>query len=326
MFGSVKSLKILLFFGALVDLLATSAFGYGHEGHQAIAEFARSRLSPSARKAVIQLLGNDDLAAIATWPDDLKLAKKHKGPLAGDAEAQAFNESFPYNGQWHFLNLPLGADHYEESGRFSDSDDIVHKINECIAILEAPKGQPTAFQKKQALRFLVHLVGDIHQPLHVGTGYYDLSSAKPMLIEAPDQAYRHNNDEGGNYLNYGNSHFTELHNYWDDTLVEHVAHTGNYRKLALALESRVKASSWTGAGDYHHWADQWATDSVHETRGVYRGIEFLSAERKRNGKLKVVHIRLPENYEETQSGRAADQLAKAGFHLAELLNQIQFKL
>jgi hypothetical protein len=318
--GMIRCLTLGLIFFA-----STNAFGYGHEGHQAIAEMASANLNPSARQAIVRILGNSDLAAIATWPDQLKQAKKRKGPLANDSEAQAFNAAFPFNGQWHFLNLPLGTKAYIDDGKFSDVDDIVHAINECIDILESPPGKKAKFEKKQALRFLVHLVGDIHQPLHVGTGYYNLAGPVPVLIENPDQAYRHQDDEGANYLRYGDSHFSQLHEYWDDTLVEHVAHTGSYKKLADVLQARAKPSAWKNTGDYHHWAEQWATDSVHEARAAYAGIVFKSAEVKRNGKLKLIHVRLPENYENQQSTRAADQLTKAGAHLGNLLNNIHWQ-
>ena len=119
---------------------------------------------------------------------------KHQGPLAKDPEAAQFNHQFPDNGQWHFVNLPLGSAEYTDNGRFSADNDVVQIINQCVKILETPEGQKTRFTKKQALKFLVHLVGDIHQPLHVGTGYYDLSGPTPVLIEDPAKAYRKQND------------------------------------------------------------------------------------------------------------------------------------
>jgi hypothetical protein len=250
--------------------------------------------------------------------------------LANDVEARQFNRLFPENGQWHFLDLPLGTQDYdsESARKFESDNDIVHKINECIQILETP-GNHTRFEKKLALRLLIHLVGDIHQPLHVGSGYYDLSGPTPKLIEDPQKAYRHQNDKGANALRYAQSHFAELHAYWDDTLVEQVAHTQKYEKLALVLGSRIKSANatkdWRTMGDYHHWAEQWATDSVHEAKEVYNGIVFQSAETKKNGKLKFIYIRLPDTYEAQQLPRAASQLSKAAFHLAALLNIIQFK-
>jgi hypothetical protein len=312
---------------------------FWHEGHQALAEAARSLLLPQARAGIARLLGNDDLAQIATWADLLKQVKhhgKHQGSLAQDREAASFNAKFPQNAKWHFLDLPLGSKAYSDTGKFSRDEDIVHEINECIRILEThsethskTRSAPvTRFEKKQALRFLVHLVGDIHQPLHVGTGYYDLSKSIPALIEDPERADHRPDDKGGNALLYGTNHYQELHAYWDDILVEKIAHTARYEQLALVLESDVKSeknqTAWLTSGDYHLWAESWATDSVHEARHAYEGIQFDMATVSRRGKIKLIRIRLPETYERDQLPRARAQLSKAAYHLALLLNRIRW--
>ena len=146
---------------ALVFAAAT-AFGYGREGHEAIAELARQMLTPNARAAVVRMLGNDGLAAISTWADELKLAEHGQGPLANNSEAVAVNAKFPMNHLWHFADLPLGTTIYRDNDKYASNDDIVHAINRCIGTLEAPPGQRTDLTKSEALKFLVHLVGDIH--------------------------------------------------------------------------------------------------------------------------------------------------------------------
>jgi hypothetical protein len=175
-----------------------NALGYGKEGHEAIAEVARQMLTPSARVAIVRILGTDDLATISTWADELKLAKKHQGPLANDPEAGDINNRFPLNGQWHFIDLPLGSTSYKVNGGFSSTDDVVHAIEHCIAVLESPHGAKMDLTKSEALKFLVHFVGDIHQPLHCASGYYELSGSRPVLIMDPEKAYRHQNDSGAN--------------------------------------------------------------------------------------------------------------------------------
>jgi hypothetical protein len=316
-----RPLPILLLFLAT----AATALGYGREGHEAVAALAAQMLQPSTRQAVIRLLGNDDLASISTWADELKLAEKHQGPLAGNPEAAAVNAKFPANHLWHFADLPLGTAVYRDNDRFANPDDIVHAIGRCVAILEAAPGTRTELSKAEALKFLVHLVGDIHQPLHCGCGYYEVHGHQAVLVTDPAKAFGLQTDKGANLLRYGDSHFKELHAYWDDTLTERVARSSDYRKLVGVLKSRVNIEGWRTAGDYHQWAETWVVESVREARGAYAGIVYQEAETGKGGKLKFIHVRLPESDERDQLGRAADQLAKAGTRLAMLLNAVRWQ-
>ena len=190
--------------------LATSlsALGYGREGHEAVGELARQMLQPSARQAVVRILGNDDLAAVSTWADELKQAEKLQGPMADNPEAAGVNAKFPANHRWHFADLSLGTQVYRDNDRFASPDDVVHAINMCIAVLEAAPGVKTDITEAQALKFLVHLVGHIHQPLHCGCGYYEVHGHQVVLITDPDK--------GANLLRYGENHFKELRTYWGE--------------------------------------------------------------------------------------------------------------
>ena len=67
-------------------------------------------LTPQAKAGVEKILGNDDLASISTWLDDVRNAKRHHvGPLKSNAEAAAFSAKFPTNELWHYVDLPVGA-------------------------------------------------------------------------------------------------------------------------------------------------------------------------------------------------------------------------
>ena len=126
-------------------------------------------------------------------------------------------------------------------------------------------------------------------------------------------------------MRYGATHFDELHAYWDDTLVGKIGHTADYRKLALYLKPRIDLEGWKTPGDYHQWAETWASVSVKESHHAYQGIVFKSAEKARNGKLKLIHIELPASYDQDQLPRAASQLVKAGVHLAYLLDSLKWE-
>ncbi len=313
-----------------VALLAMTgvARGFGYEGHQAIGQLARGLLSSPARAAVQAILGDGrSLATIATWPDDLKEATRGRGPLADDEEAARFNRDFPDNGEWHFVNLPLGVAGYTDDGTFSGAHDIAHVIRECIDVLE---GTSSRFTKLQALRFLVHLVGDIHQPLHVATGYYKFNRrGQPSLITDPAKAKGAIDDRGANDLFFTADQ--ELHGYWDTSLVEEIAGK-DYHALAATLAAKSADRAWTQAhpadwatpGDYHAWAERWATDSVKEANAAYAGIEFGRASFDSHHRLRRIPVTLPDQYAAEQLDRVTVQLVKGGVHLAALLNAIRW--
>jgi len=298
------------------------ALAWGPEGHQAVAELARTMLTPETRAAVTKILGSDDLASVATWADEVRAASRGKGPLVHDPEAIAFNQAHPHNDQWHFVNLPLGSTNYTDNGSFSSQDDVVHAINNCVTVLE---GKSQGMTKLQALRLLIHFVGDIHQPLHVGTGYYNVDDSDEVtLIIDPAKAGGKPNDVGGNDLFYGSSRFDELHGYWDGTLVEKVAGTSSYHKLASYLSNKVDQVSWKTPGKYHQWAEVWAGDSVRIADTAYNGITFTNPVFNTHHALRSISITLPANYEADETKQVERQLAKGGFHLAELLNKIKW--
>jgi hypothetical protein len=215
--------------------------------------------------------------------------------------------------------LPLGAEDYREVVAFTSVNDVVHAIKRCVAVLESAESHPDDFTKPQALRLLIHFVGDIHQPLHCGTGFYDLSNlSHPVLITDPRLCRGKPNDRGGNDLFFGTDPNQELHALWDDTLVFAIRNSNDYRSLADWLESNHSVNP-TG-GNYHSWPERWAIDSVQQARKAYRNIEFDPA--TIDGQRLRITVQLAATYVGTNQAVAAEQLAKAGMHLAQLLNSI----
>lgn len=313
------------------------AVAWGPQGHRAIAEVAQARLNAKVRAAVQGLLGTGHrLADVALWADELRqAAQSHTGPLLHDPEAQQFNADFPKNADWHFVNLPLGSTAYQDTGPFSGPNDVVHAINRCIAVLESPAATPH-FSKLQALRFLAHLVGDVHQPLHVGTGYYTIHGDQPTLVTDPTAALHKLNDRGGNQLCYrrgAHGCAGELHAFWDGELPTLVGSGSTVAKLVAVLKARAADAQWRHAhqadlddppGDHHAWAAHWASHSVAQARGVYQGIQLGTVVVKHHA-IDSIATTLPDHYGDAQLDRATAQLVGAGVHLAHLLNRLQWK-
>jgi hypothetical protein len=111
-------------------------------------------------------------------------------------------------------------DDQDPTRHFIKDHDVAHQINHCIAILEA-EDNLGLITKKQAVRWLIHLVADIHQPLNVTSGYYDPAGdlQHPVMIRGPREATDVHalNDRGGNGLLFSAS--VKLHGVWDDCVV-----------------------------------------------------------------------------------------------------------
>lgn len=310
---------------ALALACAVQARAWDAEGHAAIALVAEENMGAEARAHVAKILGSDDIASIASWMDQVRSAYFHTGPLGSDPEALRFNAEFPKNGEWHYVDLPLGLAAYEPDGPFSRPDDVVHMIGEAVSVLEG--GGDRRITPREALSMLVHFVGDLHQPLHVGNGFYLIGAdGSVKLVMDPAAAEGLPNDKGGNADFYGPGRFDELHAYWDTNLVQKVADTKDPAVLEPVLEKEVAAegSGWKSVGDYHHWAEGWATESLAAARTAYAGIAFGAETPDPRGGIKSIKITLPANYDDVCTPLAEERLAKAGYHLAEILNAIQW--
>jgi hypothetical protein len=140
--------------------LFAQAQAWGPEGHSIVAEIAQRRLTPEAAAQVRQILGeNASLASLASWADDYR--------------ALHLDTS-----RWHFVDIPLAAQDYDEARDCAPSpegDCVIHALQRSLRDLTDP-GSSNA-QRRDALKFVVHFVGDVNQPLHTVAelhGYNDL--------------------------------------------------------------------------------------------------------------------------------------------------------
>ena len=259
-------------FCAAVVLLVASmrpspALAWGRIGHRVAARMAESRLTSAARDAIHAILGPGvSLADASTWAD-------------GQREIE---ESY----RWHFVNVPISADRYD-SRYCSPKGCVVNKIEDFRRILQnSQAGRP---QKQQALKFLIHLIADLHQPLHVGD----------------------NNDQGGNLLQvrfFGVG--SNLHRLWDSQVMER--HTKNEKVWLWDFDfvaNPKMVSEWSKGAP----AD-WATESLHIAREAYRVPG--SDQWMRSG------ARLGNDYYRFALPVIRTQLAKAGIRIAFVLNAI----
>jgi hypothetical protein len=123
----------------------TDALAWGKAGHRVVATLATSMLTPEARNQVTELLGpNVTLATISTWADEVRPSRPHTAP-------------------WHYVNIPRDATSYN-AGRDCRRGCVVSTIEQSLRVLQDPsKGRAV---REEALRWVVHFVADLHQPLH----------------------------------------------------------------------------------------------------------------------------------------------------------------
>jgi hypothetical protein len=130
-------------------LYANTALAFGATGHRVIGQIADNHLTAQARASVSELLGPTSLAEVSTWADEIRSDSR-----------------WDHASSWHWVTIEDG-DTYQSSKK-NPNGDLVVKLHEFMATL-ADKGAAKE-DRIVALKWLVHLVGDVHQPLHVGRG------------------------------------------------------------------------------------------------------------------------------------------------------------
>jgi hypothetical protein len=277
----------LLTVAALVAPAAARA--WGATGHRVVAHVAEQHLSDRARSGVRALLGTRSLARVANWPDFIRA-----------------EPAWDFAGVWHYVTLEDegSLDAVRERANASVlPDNVIEAIEFSTAVLRGDAGRIAALRdllsdqgaepyagsiEATALVFLVHLVGDVHQPLHVGRG----------------------DDRGGNQITVNWFDGQEnLHSLWDSGLIDHQGLS--YTELAAFLEQDLAAEgeSWGGGS-----AADWALESYRLRRGVYT----LWGRVDRDNHLPE----LGWAYSHDHIGTVERRLYQGGLRLAALLDSI----
>jgi hypothetical protein len=206
------SLRILLVTTAL--FIFQYAFSWGLIGHRTCAEIAQQHLSKKARKELRKLIGQESLAWWSNWPDFIK-------------SDSAWNHASP----WHYVDLPgyMEKEKFMEDLKKLPPKNLYTQIPAMIA--ELKDKSLSGEQRRNALYFLIHLVGDLHQPLHVGR----------------------DEDAGGNKIVvYWFDKKTNLHSLWDTMLIEFQQYSySEYAKL-LDIADPEKVKAWQ-SGSLEDW-------------------------------------------------------------------------
>jgi hypothetical protein len=294
--------------------VASPSFGWWCEGHEVVALIAEMHLTPNARATVDKLLKenpadippfckdspNDPMAIASTWADDAKSPEK--------------------TGSWHYMDIPVGLKKgdpekfCEPVGPSHNGGDrpgcVLSALRYMVDILHNPE-EPPAEQAK-ALRYLIHLVGDLHQPMHTTS----------------------NNDQGGNCTPvqfFDDPKVANLHRVWDGLVFNKdlAARKETLAQFASDLDRKFesKRAAWTRNAPQF---DKWAWEGHVLAREVaYGDLDPVPPEEKYDPKpsckaeaetFGALHIKAGDAYQAAAAPVVEEQLAKAGYRLAAILD------
>ncbi len=245
---------------------ARQALAWGRMAHRAATRLAETRLTPKARVLIRELLEpGETLADASTWADEN-------------------SQSIPGSAAWHYVNVPITAAGY--SPRDCHDNCVVSRFEEFRRILADPRAPKR--RRQMALRYVVHLLEDAHQPMHVGD----------------------HRDRGGNtlQLQFFHDDYTNLHQVWDSGLLRNGYR--NERELVddlIDLARKPEARDWTKGR-----IEDWVNESLEAARQAYRIPG--SKDQLRTG------MRLGREYEEANRPLAVKRLSQAGMRLSDVLN------
>lgn len=208
----------------IIPFLLTFNFGYswGQTGHRVVGKIAEQHLTKKARKNLQSVLGNETLAEVSNYMDFIKS-----------------DPTYRHMNPWHYCTIPDGLT-YEEAGT-PEEGDVIQTLNRIIKELKSK--QFTDEDELFALKMLVHLVGDIHQPLHVGNG----------------------EDKGGNDVKV--EYFWEnrnLHSVWDSGIIDSQSYSYTEYCDWIDHPTELQVSNWQQAT-----IGEWAMESMSYRSQVY---------------------------------------------------------
>ena len=245
----------------LINSNIYSKSNWGSTGHRTLAKIAEKHLKNSVKRKIKKLLDGQSLAFISTYADEIKSDKKYKKFSA-----------------WHYVNFPLGSK-YEDSKK-SSRGDLAIGIETCIRTIKSKTSSKS--EKVFYLKMLVHLIGDLHQPLHVGRA----------------------EDKGGNMIQVQwHERGTNLHHVWDEDMIN--KWDMSYSELANNAKCLNKSEiKKIQAGTVVDW--------INETQKL--AIKVYGSAKKGD--------KLSWKYSYNHLGMVHAQLQKGGLRLAKILNEL----
>jgi len=277
-----------------VLLCPESAWAWGPDGHEIVAIIAADNLTPAAASHVADILG--------VPADKRSIASAMAG--ASILPDSRFRDEDPLTRPWHFIDICLQDRRADVAARCPRGNCVTGKIDEYSKRLK--EGNYDRWNADGDLAFLIHFVGDVHQPLHA----------------ANDE------DRGANCITVApNVRAKDLHAVWDTTVVRRLEYSvdsgrpgATARRLERTYAAESKTDSWIPAADIAWESNQIARSDIYAALHIPIEPCRPTADLCLNPLGHAVE--LDSSYLDHADAVAGHQLAKAGFRLASLLNQI----
>jgi hypothetical protein len=257
--------KACWWFGLLVLMLPLQVLAWGLTGHRVTGAIADHYLNAKAKAALKTILGNESLAMATTWADFIRS-----------------DRNYDYLASWHYINI-AGGKSKEQVMQFLKKDnrtDLYTKLTFLISELKSknlPKDKQLFY-----LKLLIHFVGDVHQPMHMGQ---------------PE-------DRGGNNIKlYWFGVPTNLHRVWDEHLVDFQQLSYTEHAAAIDFVTRSQEVVWQ-----RQPVSEWIYESYQAAQKLYTEVK---PEDKLTYSYNYYHVNLMN-----------EQLLKAGVRLAGVLNEL----
>ena len=259
----MKKNLIAIFCGMILFAQSVPVFGWGGKGHYVIAGIAEAHLSKRAKKEVRKLLDGHTMVYYATWMDELRS-----------------QPAYAYTYSWHYANVDEGKT-YETMDKQAGGDVVTATV---LSINQLKNKNLPDSVRSMYLKFLIHLTGDMHCPMHAGRA----------------------TDRGGNdYPVVWKKEKTNLHRVWDELVIEGAKNWNSIEWAAYIDVAMSKKQQQTiEAGEPLDW--------FKETVVLAKDIYDNTPENQE----------IPSNYSRKYAPLIEGQFLKAGYRLAGLLNEI----
>ncbi len=291
--------------GLVVALPGQHAMAWGDEGHEIVATIAYARLTPVVKKKIDSILAADkdkltapDFSSRATWADKWR-----------DSDRNTTRVRYLATHNWHFVDIEIDSPDFDKAcfnhpplpaGKVASKgpadDCVVDKIEQFTAELRS--SSTSKAERRLALKYLLHFVGDLHQPLHGADNHHDAGGNAVLILFG-------NHKVSSKSLN--------LHHYWDTDLVLQLGK--DQKAVADQLNNQISpqdAATWsTGT------PKDWAMESFDRAKTIAYDLSGESNRTDKNGKTVPY---LDATYDNRALPVVREQLSKGGVRLAAVLN------
>jgi hypothetical protein len=246
-------------------IIAVTLISWGVVGHKTVATIAYNHLTPNAKAAVKALLGDTSMADVASWADEVIRQPEYRNTAS-----------------WHYLNVPVGLSYkaFTDSVTQSKKSNVYTAVQASMHVLTHENN--SIKQRREALKFLIHFVGDLHQPMHVSRA----------------------EDKGGNTIQVQfDGQGTNLHSLWDSKLVGKEGKTFEQMSIDYDKATPQQIKQWQSDD-----VMKWLFESYQISSKLYPEIEQSN--------------KLDDTYYKSHIGIVNERIEMAGIRLAGLLNRI----